>query len=191
MIRTSAEFEKDFILTTKERTGKTLGQWMGILKRSGLSKKEYIIDWLKEEYILNHLQAGLLTGLYLNDGKPVYTDRDSLLEAQFRYCRAARPLFDSITEKIFDQFYDAKLIPKKNYLSFTGIREFAAVDVKWDAIRLGMDLGKMRFTNDLKPSNIKGANSRISHMTIISVRKQFDQAINQCLCLSYYRTHNY
>jgi hypothetical protein len=191
MIRTSAEFEKEFILTTKERTGKSLGQWINILKRSGLSKKEYIIDWLKEEYVLNHLQAGLLAGLYLNEGKPVYIDRDSLLETQFRYCRTIRPLFDSIAKKIFDQFYDAKLIPKKNYLSFAGIREFAAIDIKLNAIRLGMDLGKMRFTYDLKPSKIKEANSRISHMTIISNAEQFDQTINQYLWLSYYRTHNY
>ena len=98
-------------------------------------------------------------------------DRDRLLEAQFRYCKTTRPLFDSITEKIFDQFYDAKLIPKKNYLSFAGIREFAAIDVRLNAIRLGMDLGKMRFTNDLKPSKIKDANSRISHMTIISATR--------------------
>lgn len=191
MIRTSAEFEKEFISTTKERTGKTLGQWIDILKRSGLSKKEYIIDWLKEEYFLNHLQASLLTGLYLNEGKPVYLDRESLLEDKFSYCKTTRVLFDLVAEKIFNQFYDAKLIPKKNYLSFTGIREFAAVDVKLNAIRLGMDLGKMRFTNDLKPSEIKGANVRISHMTIISARKQFDQATNQCLRLSYYRTHDY
>jgi hypothetical protein len=191
MIRTSAEFEREFITTTKERTGKTLDQWMDILDLSGLSKKEYIIDWLKEKHILNHIQASLLAGLYLNEGKPVYMDRDRLLEDQFRYCKTTRPLFDSIAEKIFNQFYDAKLIPKKNYLSFAGIREFAAIDVKLNAVRLGMDLGKMRFTNELKPSKIQDANSRISHMTIISARKQFDQAINQYLCLSYYRTHNY
>ena len=191
MIRTSAEFEKEFISTTKERTGRSLDQWMIILKGSGLLKKEFIIDWLKEQYFLNHLQASLLTGLYFNEGKPVYLEREILLEDKFSYCKSTRKLFDSIAQKIFNQFYDAKLIPKKNYLSFTGIREFAAVDVKLNAIRLGMDLGKMRFTNDLKPSEIKGANARISHMTIISERKQFDQTTNQCLRLSYYRTHNY
>lgn len=191
MIRTSAEFEKEFISTTEERTGKSLDQWMGILRRSGLSKKEYIIELLKEEYILNHLQASLLTGLYFNEGKPVYIERESLLEDKFSYCKSARQLFDSIAEKIFNQFYDAKLIPKKNYLSFTGIREFAAIDVKLDALRVGMDLGDLRFTDDLKPSEINGANSRISHMIIISAGKQFDQITNQCLRLSYYRTHNY
>jgi hypothetical protein len=191
MIRTSAEFEKEFILTAKERTGNTLDQWIGILNRSELSKKESIIDWLKEEYILNHLQASLLAGLYLNEGKPVYENRDNLLEDQFRYCKSTRPLFDSVAEKIFDQFCDAKLIPKKNYLSFAGIREFAAVDVKLNAVILGMDLGDLQFANNLKPSKIKCANSGISHMIIISATEQFDRTINQYLCLSYYRTHNY
>jgi predicted transport protein len=164
---------------------------MTILKRSGLLKRESIIDGLKEKYLLNHLQASLLTGLYLNKGKPVYPGRDNLLEDQFKYCKTTRPLFDSIAEKIFDLFYDAKLIPKKNYLSFAGIREFAAVEIKQKTIRIGMDLGDLRFTKNLKPSKIKNTNSRVSHMTIISAAEQFDRTINQYLCLSYYRTHNY
>jgi len=191
MIRTSAEFEKDFISTTKAQTGKTLDQWIDILKRSGISKKEYIIGWLKLEYGLHHLQAGLLTGLYLNNGKPVYLDRNRLLEDQFSHCKRTRPLFDSIAKKILSQFDDAKLIPKKNYLSFAGIREFAAIDVKLNTVRLGMDLGDLEFTNDLKPSKIKSVSSRISHMTIISAVEQFDEITDRQLRLSYYRTHDY
>ena len=112
------------------------------------------------------------------------------MEDQFRGCNSTRELFNSIAEKIFNQFYDAKLIPKKNYLSFAAIREFAAIDVRSNAVRVGMDLGNLRFTNDLRPSNIKDASKRISHMKVIAAAEQFDETVNRYLRLSYYRTHN-
>ena len=41
-----------------------------------------------------------------------------------------RPLFDTISEKILSAFPGTQLIPKKTYLSFTAVREFAAINVK-------------------------------------------------------------
>lgn len=83
-------------------------------KKSGLSKQMEITNWLKTEHKLNHLQASLLAGLYLNNGKPVYQNEASLLDNQFAKCEEMRLLFDAISERILKQFPDTQVIPKKN-----------------------------------------------------------------------------
>ena len=65
MAKTSGEFEQEFIQTAKEKTGKTLEQWLPVVKAAGLSKQMEITNWLKAEHKFNHLQAQLLAGLYL------------------------------------------------------------------------------------------------------------------------------
>ena len=189
MAKTSGEFEQEFIQTAKEKTGRTLDQWLPVVKKSGLSKQMEITNWLKTEHKLNHLQASLLAGLYLNNGKPVYQNEASLLDNQFAKCEEMRPLFDAISEKILKQFPDTQVIPKKTYVSFTAIREFAAINIKPKEIRLGMDLGDMAFTETVQKTKLSGPMPRISHMAVITDMKQFDKKLLEYLQLSYNRTH--
>jgi predicted transport protein len=189
MAKTSGEFEQEFIKTAKEKTGKTLEQWLPVVKKSGLSKQMEITNWLKAEHKLNHLQASLLAGLYLNNGQPVYQNETSLLDNQFAKCEDMRPLYNSVSEKILKAFPDTQLIPKKTYLSFTAIREFAAINIKPKEIRLGIDLGDMAFTETLQKSKLTGPMPRISHMIILTDINQFDKNVNEYLQLSYNRSH--
>lgn len=177
MAKTSGEFEQEFIQSAKEKTGNTVEQWLPIIKKAGLGKQMEITNWLKSEHQLNHLQASLLAGLYLNNGKPVYQNEDNLLGNQFVKCEAMRPLFDSIQAKILQAFPDAQLIAKKTYLSFTAGREFAAINIKPKEIRLGMDLGDLPFTETLQKSKLTGPMPRISHMLVLTDEKQFDKQV--------------
>lgn len=189
MAKTSGEFEKEFIQTAKEKTGKTLEQWLPVVKKSGFSKQMEITNWLKTEHKLNHLQASLLAGLYLNNGKPVYQNVTSLLDNQFAKCEEMRPLYNAVSEKILKTFPDAQLIPKKTYLSYTATREFAAINIKSKEIRLGIDLGDTAFTETLQKYKLSGPMPRISHMIIITDIKQFDKKADEYLQISYNRSH--
>src|SRR6185295_18729698 len=130
MAKTSGELEKEFIDTAKEKTGKSLQEWLKAIKSSGIEKRNDILEWLKKPHGLNHMQAQFLTGIHLNNGDPVYINENALLENQFLKCPDMRPLFEYISEKIILAFQGTQLIPKKTYLSFTAAREFAAVNVK-------------------------------------------------------------
>jgi predicted transport protein len=80
--------------------------------------------------------------------------------------------------KIISEFQGTQLIPKKTYLSFTAVREFAAINVKPKEIRLGLDLGEEPFTEVLQKSKLIGPMPRISHMIILTDIKQFDNRQN-------------
>jgi predicted transport protein len=189
MAKTSGEFEQEFIQTAKEKTGKTLEQWLPVVKKSGLAKQMEITNWLKAEHKLNHLQASLLAGLYLNNGKPVYQNETNLLDNQFVKCEDMRPLFDNISKQILGAFAGTQIIPKKTYVSFTSTREFAAINIKPKEIRLGMDLGNESFTEMLQKSKLTGPMPRISHMVVLTDGKQFDKKILNYLQASYNRSH--
>lgn len=189
MAKTSGEFEQEFIQTAKEKTGKTLKQWLPVVKAAGLTKQMEITNWLKAEHKLNHLQAQLLAGLFLNNGKPVYQNEGTLLENQFAKCEAMRPLFDAVSKKILSLFPDAQLIPKKTYLSYTATREIAAINIKTNELRIGMDLGETAFTETLQKSKLSGPMPRMSHMVIITDIKQFDKQLIEYLQSSYNRSH--
>src|SRR5688572_29589510 len=130
MAKTSGELEQEFIQTAKEKTGHSLKEWLPVLKATGLSKQTDIMNWLKTHHSLNHLQASLLAGLFLNNGNPVYQNEQGLLDNQFLKCEEMRPVFNTISDKILGQFPDAQLIPKKTYASFTAVSEFAAINIK-------------------------------------------------------------
>lgn len=190
MAKTSGEIEKEFIDTAKDKTGKTLQDWLKLVKSSGIEKRNDILEWLKKGHGLNHLQAQLITGIYLNNGNPVYINESALLENQFAKCPDMRFVFDSISEKIISSFQGTQLIPKKTYLSFTAVREFAAINVKPKEIRLGLDLGDEPFSETLKKSKLTGPMPRISHMLILTELKDLNKNAMALLTKSYNRTHS-
>lgn len=189
MAKTSGEFELEFIQTVKEKTGKTLEQWLSAVKASGLNKQMEIVKWLKSNHNLNHMQSQFVAGIFLNNGKPVYQNEDNLFENQFAKCESLKPMFNELSGKILGMFPGTRLIPKKTYLSFTAEREFAAVNVKPNEIRLGLDLGDEVFNNTVQKSKLTGPMPRISHMVIITEIKQFDKKVLDLLNKSYSRSN--
>ena len=188
MAKTSGEFERGFIETAKKETGKTLEQWLKVIKTSGLSKQMEITNWVKKEHGLNHLQATLLAGLYLNDGKPVYQDEDNLLEARFAGAEEMKMLFNEVSKFITGSFPGTTLIPKKTYLSFTAKREFAAVNIKPGEIRLGLDLGNEPFSGSVEKTKLRGPMPRMSHMIVLTKSEQL-KTVKPWLEVSYKRSH--
>jgi len=189
MAKTSGDFEKELLDTAKEKTGKSVNDWLGLIKKSGIKKRNDILEWLKKGHGLNHMQAQLITGIFLNNGKPVYIDQDNLLDSQFTKFPEMRNLFDEVSERITGSFAGTQLIPKKTYLSFTAVREFAAINVKKGMLRLGMDLGDMTFSEKIQRTKLTGPMPRISHMAEITDIKQLDKKIMKLLETSYNRTH--
>ncbi len=189
MAKTSGELEKEFIDSAKEKTGNSIAEWLKIVKASGIEKRNDLLEWLKKGHGLNHMQAQFIIGMNFNNGNPVYVDENILLENQFIKCPDIRPLFESISEKIISNFQGTQLIPKKTYLSFTAVKEFAAINVKPGEIRLGMDLGDKAFDERIQKTKMTGPMPRISHMAIIQDIKEFDNIVFDLIKLSYDRNH--
>ena len=189
MAKTSGEIEKEFIDDLKGSSSMGLSQWLALINKSKISKRNDIIKWLKETHSFGHMNASLLVGIYLNNGEPVYGSQDDLLENQLSKYEIWRALFENVAKKITDQFPEATMIPKKTYVSFTAKREFAAINIKSKEIRLGMDLGDKSFDNKLEKAKLTGPMPRISHMVIIREESDFNVDILKWLSESFNRVN--
>ena len=174
MAKTSGEIEKEFIEGLKSNSGKDLQQWLTEIKKSGIAKRNDIINWLKTEKEFAHMNASLLAGIYMNGGKPVYGSDSQLLDNQFAKYQEMRPLFEHLQKAISDWDSEAEFVVKKTYVSVTKKREFAAINIKKGELRLGMDLGEMPFDNTVEKAKLTGPMPRISHM--VSIKSEADIA---------------
>ena len=189
MAKTSQEIEKEFIDALKDNTNNSLSEWISIIKKSEIVKRNDIIKWLKEKHKFGHMNASLLTGIYLNGGKPVYASSDNLLEDQISKYESFRELFESVSSQILEHFPDTQMIPKKTYISYTAKREFAAINIKSKEIRLGMDLGDKPFTDGLEKAKLTGPMPRISHMVMLREENDFNSKTLTWLEESYKRVN--
>ncbi len=181
MAKSSYEVEKEFLEKIQKITGKTLQEWMEIFNKRGFSKRNEVLYWLKTEHGFGHVNASLLGGVYVNNGRPVYADSNELLDNQFKNREQLRALFDYLIEMIRNEFDGVAIIPKKTYVSISGKREFAAIAIKSKEIRLGMDLGDMAFNEEITPSKSLGAMPRISHMLFLTEKEQLNKKVVGCL----------
>lgn len=187
--KTSGEIEKEFIDNLKGSTGKTLAEWMKQVGGSGISKRNDIIKWLKEKNGFGHMNASLLTGIYLNNGKPVYGSTDDLLDNQFAKAADMKPLYEAFTAFAQKYFPNSTVLPKKTYVSILEKREFAAINIKPKELRIGFDLGDRGFDETVSKSKLSGPMPRISHMLVLTDKPQLSNELVELLKASYQRSH--
>ena len=186
--KTSGEIEREFIDNLKTTTGKTLNDWMKHVGGSGITKRNDIIKWLKEKNGFGHMNASLLAGIYLNNGKPVYGNTDDLLENQFAKAAEMRPLYESFTAFAKKHFPNSCVLPKKTYVSILEKREFAAINIKSKELRIGFDLGDRAFDETVSKAKLSGPMPRISHMLVLTDKNQLDADLVELLKASYQRS---
>ncbi len=173
-MKTPQEYEKEFLDGLKKSSGKSLEEWTKIIQETGKSKRNEILNWLKENHPFNYSEASMLAAIFVNGGKPVYGDITELLDNQFKKKEQFRPVYDALASTIQREFPGINLIPKKTYVSVTYKREFAAIAIKSKEIRFGMDLGDAEFDEYLQPSKSLGAMPRISHMVMLTDESEID-----------------
>ncbi|MBN2174501.1 MAG: DUF4287 domain-containing protein [Bacteroidales bacterium] len=190
-MKTANEMEKEFLDGLEDNYGQNLKSWMEVIRKNNFEKLGQIQTWLKKDYNFRHTDAYMLAAIYLNNGKPVYGNENDLLDNQIGKYEIMRPLFDFVSEKILKTVPGSEREIKKTYVSFKKKREFAAVNVKKDEIRLGMDLGDRPFDDKVKKANLTGPMASISHMVVISDNNRFDKNVEELLKTANGRVNEY
>lgn len=188
--KTSGEIEKEFIDNLKASTKKDLSAWLAEIRSLATTKRNDIINALKNDYGFGHMNASLLAGIYLNGGKPVYGSTDDLLENQFAKAEAMREIYESVINFVKKNFPEATVLPKKTYVSILEKREFAAINIKPKELRIGFDLGDRPFDDTVTKSKLTGPMPRISHMVAVTDREQLNKDMITLLRESHSRTHS-
>lgn len=188
MAKDSQRLEQEFIATVREKTGHELSEWLGIIAGTGLDKPNAILNWLKAEHKLNHLQANFLSGIYLNDGKPVF-DYAVLFENLIKGKEALLPTYRALENLIKANLPDAELIPTKAYISIEAARCFACATLTKQVIRVGLDLGDTPYDDYVQKAKSLGAMPNLTHMVELTGAAEVGDRLLNYLHQAYRRAH--
>jgi len=188
MAKDSQRLEQEFIANAKQTTGRDVPDWVSVIGTSGLEKPNAILNWLKETYQLNHAQANFLSGIYLNDGKPVF-DYEVLFAKLFDGKAQLLPLYETLRGEIAERLPEAEFIPTKAYISIEGKRCFACATLTKSNIRVGLDLGDQPFDEYTQKAKSLGAMPNLTHMVEVSEAAQVDDRLLGFVEIAYTRVH--
>ncbi len=188
MAKESERLEREFITTVREKTGKDLAGWMSLIAGSGESKPNAILNWLKQTHNLNHMQANFLSGIYLNDGKPVF-DHKVLFAKLFDGKELLLAVYQPLESAIQNRLPDALFIPTKTYISIEAKRCFACATMTKNTIRVGLDLGDLPFDTYVQKARSLGAMPNLTHMVEIAAPTDVDDQLTEYVHQAYNNAH--
>jgi hypothetical protein len=188
MAKESQRLEQEFIATAREKTGKSVEEWMKVVKPTGLDKPNAILNWLKQTYQLNHAQAGFITGIYLNGGKPVY-DYDVLFANLFKDKDQLKPAYEALAKQTQKRLSAVEFIPTKNYVSIEGKKIFGCATLTKTNIRVGLDLGDEPFGDYVQKARSLGAMPNVTHMIEITKPAEVNDRLLGYVQKAYDRVH--
>ncbi len=159
-----------------EKTGKTVAQWIGVVKKSGLQKHGEIVTFLKADHGFTHGYANLVAH-QAPQSSAAHPDDADLVTAQYAGPKAhLKPIYDKVIEAARKFGPDLEVAPKKTYVSLRRKKQFALVQ---PSTRTRVDLGI-----NLKGKEPKGRleasgsfNAMVSHRVRIESPREVDAEV--------------
>jgi predicted transport protein len=170
----------------KERTGRTLDEWVEVVGRSGIDPLDQnaVRRWLKEEHgILQNTQWAIAFEAAERAGwkRPTV---DEYVGSQYTGAKAVlRPIYDRIAELILAFGDDVRMEGRGTYVPFVRQRQFAAVAA---ATKNRIDVG-LRFTDAPKSDRLAPAMSpgQATHKVSVMTVDEVDDELISLLRIAY------
>lgn len=177
MPQSPADAEASMIANLKEKTGKTLEQWLAVAKKSALAKHGEIVKMLKEDHGLTHGYANLVAHKHLKSDAGSAEDSGDLVEAQYAGPKAGlRPIYDALVKSMQAFGKDVELAPKNAYVSVRRSKQFAIIQPSTKTrVDVGINLKGHPTTDRLEASG--SFNAMVSHRVRVEDPKQVDKEL--------------
>ena len=175
----SADMLVSMINNMPEKTGKSLPEWLVIVKKSGLEKHGEILKHLKTDHGMTHGFANLVAA------KARETDEDiDLVAVQYSGGKAGlKPLYETILAYIQTLGDDIEIAPKKASVSLRRAKQFALIT---PATKSRIDLG-FALKGEEAIGRLETYNAMCSHRVRLETADDFDGDVKDWLKLAYSR----
>ncbi|WP_409342945.1 DUF5655 domain-containing protein [Paenibacillus sp. MBLB4367] len=169
----------------KERTGKTVEEWLELLKDAPLPEKpSEKKKWLKEHYGLGQNSAMMLLGLI--SGVNEYADGDKLVDALFqKENEELRMLYDRVAKHISAIGSDISIQPRKTYIPFYRKKQFLMIKPHKGVLNIGLALPETLEYAHLDSAKGLGGNERITRKIVAEPKGDLDDAAMRLIRAAY------
>lgn len=183
MPKSPEEMAESMIKNMKEKTGKTLEEWLPIARAAGIEKQRALLNHLKNEYGVTYGFANLIAMKALQkDDAPV---GDDLVTAQYAGPKAGlKPIYDALIAHVKTFGDDVELAPKKAYVSLRRNKQFAIIQ---PSTKTRVDVGiNMKDADAGERLEASGSfNSMVSHRVRLSNADEVDAELTGWLKAAY------
>jgi len=164
------------------KTGKTLEQWISIVKNAEVSDKKSVMDLLKNTYGVGHFQAQKIFESL--NGKDMYDNTEEFIPSIFNNPELLNA-YKKIETTISKFGKDVRIQPCKTYIPFYRKNQFALIKVAKDnKVIIGLNLSDDFKQNRFKKSKTVGSD-RINYLTTIDTISDFDSEIIEIIKSAY------
>lgn len=159
----------------KKNTGKSIEDWIAIVKKTKLEKHGEIVKYLKETHDFGHGYANLVSMMAREPGVLSNPD-DSLVDAQYQGKESLRPIYEAIVKHVKTLGKDVEIAPKKTSVSLRRKRQFALIQPSTKArVDLGLKFNNRPVKGRLESSGPFGA--MCTHRVQLTDVKQLDKEV--------------
>lgn len=171
------------IANLKEKTGKSLADWVKIAKKAGAKHGE-IVSALKADHGIGHGYANLIAHEALGSSA-AHADAGDLVAEQYAGKKAGlKPIYDALLKSAQGCGADVEVAPKKAYVSLRRSKQFAIVQPSTaERMDLGLNLKGVAASGRLEASG--SWNAMCTHRVRLSAPKDVDAEVKAWLKRAY------
>lgn len=177
MPKSPEDMANAMIANLKEKTGRTLEQWITIAARSGLAKHGELVKMLKSEHGMTHGYANLVAHKTLKSDAGSVADEKDLVAAQYGGAKAElKPIYDAIIAAAKKSCGELEISPKKTYVSLRRSKQFAIIQPSTRTrVDLGLNLKGEAATGRLEESG--SFNAMVTHRVRLAGPSDVDKEV--------------
>jgi hypothetical protein len=179
--------EASSLANLKERTNRTLDEWIRVVKKSGPATEKERIAWLKQEHGVTTNYALWIAKRVDGTGSAADYDPDAMVEAMFAGKKAGlRPIYDLMLKLAFDLGKDVRVCPCKTIVPFYRRHVFAQVKpTTATRIDVGFAFKDMPPTGKLISTGGFEKGDRITHRIPVGSVAEIDTEVRKWLKHAY------
>ena len=167
-----------------KNTGKTLEQWIDIVKLENFAKHGEIINFLKESHGLSYGFANLVAHKAKGSDAGSAVDQDELITKQYLGKEHFIPIYQKLMSEIEKFGDDIEIAPKNAYVSLRRKKQFALLQ---PATKTRFEIGIILKGQESqgKLETISAANAMCSHKINIAEINDIDKEVIEWLKKAY------
>jgi len=176
--------EQTMLDNLHKNTGKTLEQWIDIVKKQNFEKHGQILKFLKEQHSFTHGFANLVAMKARKADAGSVENKDELIEKQYKGKEHFKPIYNALITKIQKFGNDVEIAPKNAYVSVRRKKQFAILQPATKTrFEIGINLRGQQAKGKLE--EIKTSNSMCSHKINLTDIKEVDKEVIDWLKTAY------
>ena len=167
-----------------KKTGKTLDEWVGIVRNEKIETHALIIEYLQEQYGMTRGYANLVALKARGTDADSVLDKSELIEKQYKGKEIFLPVYEKIVTEVKKFGKDVEIAPKNTSVSLRRKKQFALLQPATKTrFEIGINLKGQEPNGRLEA--VTAANAMCSHKINLADIKDVDNEVIKWLKTAY------